>query len=514
MLEIKDLNIEFHDHSIPETVVYDFDLVMEEGDIVGIVGESGSGKTMSALAVCGLLSRRDMKKRGRILFQGKELLTCSRQEMRELQGDDIAIIFQEPMTSLNPVKKIGWQVEEALRLHTRMTKEERYERAIWALREAEIPFPEKVYEQYPYELSGGMRQRVMIAAAIVCRPKLLVADEPTTALDVTIQAEIIELLQKLNREYKTGILFISHDLSLVKKLCRRVVVMQSGYIVEQGETEQIFNNPQNEYTKHLIAAIPDCSRQKKVRDFTGEEIVLAAEDIQVSYFSSNGILGKRQEKKVLKGVDITLHKGEVLGLVGESGCGKSTLAKVLVGLNSSFSGTLQCDAGSVAMVFQDPYSSLNPMKTVSWILEEPLKVKGKDTKEQRRQKVLAMLEKVGLEPEIAHRFPSQLSGGQRQRVAIGLALMCEPKVLVADEPVSALDVTIQAQILALLQRLQEEMGLAILFISHDLRVVYELCDNVIIMENGEIVESGTPQKLYTNYEHPYTGELLKAAGIV
>ena len=513
MLEVRDLNIEFNDHSIPETVVYDFDLVMEEGDIVGIVGESGSGKTMSALAICGLLSRHDMKKRGQILFQGKELLTCSRQEMRELQGDDIAIIFQEPMTSLNPVMKIGWQVEEALKLHTQMTKEERYERAIWALREAELPFPEKVYEQYPHELSGGMRQRVMIAAAIVCRPKILVADEPTTALDVTIQAEIIDLLQKLNREYKTAILFISHDLSLVRKLCKRVVVMQNGYIVEQGITEQIFGNPQKEYTKHLIAAIPNCDQVKEEKDFSQEEVVLSAQDIRVSYYSSKGVLGMKQEQEVLKGVDFTLHKGEVLGLVGESGCGKSTLAKVIVGLNQAYSGQLNCAAGGVQMVFQDPYSSLNPMKTIGWILEEPLKVKGGYTKEQRRQKSLKMLEKVGLEPEIAARYPRQLSGGQRQRVAIGLALMSEPKVLVADEPVSALDVTIQAQILALLQKLKEEMGLAILFISHDLRVVYELCDHVIIMEKGTIVESGTPQKIYTAYEHPYTGELLKAAGI-
>ncbi len=513
MLEVRDLNIEFHDHSIPETVVYDFDLVMEEGDIVGIVGESGSGKTMSALAICGLLSRHDMRKRGQILFQGKELLTCSRQEMRELQGDDIAIIFQEPMTSLNPVMKIGWQVEEVLKLHTQMTKKERYERAIWALREAELPFPEKVYEQYPHELSGGMRQRVMIAAAIVCRPKILVADEPTTALDVTIQAEIIELLQKLNREYKTGILFISHDLSLVRKLCKRVVVMQNGYIVEQGNTEQIFGSPQKEYTKHLIAAIPNCDQEKEEKDFSREKVVLSAKDIRVSYYSSKGILGKKQEQEVLKGVDFTLHKGEVLGLVGESGCGKSTLAKVIVGLNNAYSGKLECAAGSVQMVFQDPYSSLNPMKTIGWILEEPLKVKGGYTKEQRRQKALSMLAKVGLEPEIADRYPRQLSGGQRQRVAIGLALMSEPKVLVADEPVSALDVTIQAQILELLQKLKEEMGLAILFISHDLRVVYELCDHVIIMEKGKIVESGTPQKIYTAYEHPYTGELLRAAGI-
>ncbi len=513
MLEIKDLNIEFHDHSVPETVVYDFDLEMEEGDIVGIVGESGSGKTMSALAICGLLSRHDMKKSGEILFEGEELLTCSRQKMRELQGDDISIIFQEPMTSLNPVMKIGQQVEEALCLHTQMSKEERYERAIWALSEAELSEPEKIYEQYPHELSGGMRQRVMIAAAIVCRPKILIADEPTTALDVTIQAEIIELLQKLNREYKTSILFISHDLSLVRKLCERVVVMQNGYVVEQGVTEQIFTAPEKEYTKNLINAIPDCGRQKEDRDFTGEETVLEVQDIRVSYHTSKGVFGKKQEQAVLKGVDFVLHKGEVLGLVGESGCGKSTLAKVILGLNRDYSGQVKGEKEKIQMVFQDPYSSLNPSKTVGWILEEPLKVRGADSKEERRQKVLKMLGRVGLEPEIADRYPGQLSGGQRQRVGIGLALMSDPQVLVADEPVSALDVTIQSQILELLQRLKDEMGLAILFISHDLRVVYEICDNIMIMQEGKIVESGTVREVYTAHRHPYTEQLLKAAGI-
>ncbi len=513
MLEVKDLNIEFHDHSVPETVVYDFDLHLEEGDIVGIVGESGSGKTMSALAICGLLSRHDMEKRGEILFQGKELLSCSRSEMRQLQGDDISIIFQEPMTSLNPVKKIGWQVEEALRIHTNMTKEERYERAIWALTEAELPDPQKVYEQYPHELSGGMRQRVMIAAAIVCRPKVLVADEPTTALDVTIQAEIIKLLQKLNKEYKTAILFISHDLSLVRQLCGRVIVMQDGYVVEQGKTEDIFCNPKKEYTKKLIASIPDCETEKCEKDFADEEVVLKAESIHAGYQEADGFLGKNKEKKVLKGINFALHKGEVLGLVGESGCGKSTLAKVILGLNKQYTGKINSLPGSVQMVFQDPYSSLNPRKTIGWIMEEPLKVKGGYTKEERREKVLAMLEKVGLEKELAGRYPRQLSGGQRQRVSIGLALMSEPKVLVADEPVSALDVTIQAQILELLQKLKEEMGLAILFISHDLRVVYQLCDRVMIMQNGEIVEEGVPSRLYREYKHPYTGVLLDAAGI-
>lgn len=263
LLQVKDLNIEFHDHLIPETVVYDFDLTMEEGEIVGLVGESGSGKSMSALAIAGLLSRRDMEKKGEILFQGNNLLTCERSVLRKIQGNDISVIFQEPMTSLNPVKKVGWQVEESLRIHTSLTREERYEKAIQMLKDVELEHPERVYRQYPHELSGGMRQRVMIAAAMICSPGILIADEPTTALDVTIQAQIIELLKRLNKEKKTAILFISHDLSLVRQLCRRVLVMQGGYIVEQGQTEEIFKNPREEYTKKLIAAIPKVIRKKE-----------------------------------------------------------------------------------------------------------------------------------------------------------------------------------------------------------------------------------------------------------
>ena len=263
LLKVTDLNIEFHDHIIPETVVYDFDLTLNEGDIVGLVGESGSGKSMSALAIAGLLSRKDMQKRGEILFEGVDLLTCERSLLRDIQGNDISVIFQEPMTSLNPVKKIGWQVEESLRIHTNLTKEERYERAIQMLRDVELDDPERVYEQYPHELSGGMRQRVMIAAAMICTPKILIADEPTTALDVTIQAQIVKLLKRLNKEKKTAIIFISHDLSLIRQICERVLVMKGGYIVESGPTEEIFNHPKEEYTKKLIAAIPKVERGKQ-----------------------------------------------------------------------------------------------------------------------------------------------------------------------------------------------------------------------------------------------------------
>ena len=263
ILEVKDLNIEFHDHLIPETVVYDFDLDLKAGEIVGLVGESGSGKSMSALAIAGLLSRRDMRKKGQILFEGLDLLTCERSKLRKIQGNEISMIFQEPMTSLNPVKRIGWQIEESRRIHTERNKEERYRKAIEMMKELELPDPERLYRQYPHELSGGMRQRVMIAAAMICNPRILIADEPTTALDVTIQAQIVDLLKRMNREKKTSILFISHDLSLVKQLCERVLVMKGGYIVETGPTQEVFTHPKEEYTKRLIAAIPKVIRNEK-----------------------------------------------------------------------------------------------------------------------------------------------------------------------------------------------------------------------------------------------------------
>ena len=263
LLVVKDLNIEFHDHLIPETVVYDFDLELKAGEIVGLVGESGSGKSMSALAIAGLLSRRDMHKRGQILFDGLDLLTCERSKLRKIQGNEISMIFQEPMTSLNPVKRIGWQIEESLRIHTELNKEERYQKAIEMMKEVELPDPERLYRQYPHELSGGMRQRVMIAAAMICNPRILIADEPTTALDVTIQAQIVELLKRMNREKQTSILFISHDLSLVKQLCERVLVMKGGYIVETGLTQEVFAHPKEEYTQRLIAAIPKVKRNGK-----------------------------------------------------------------------------------------------------------------------------------------------------------------------------------------------------------------------------------------------------------
>ncbi|MCR5799249.1 MAG: ABC transporter ATP-binding protein [Lachnospiraceae bacterium] len=510
LLHVEDLNIEFHDHLIPETVVYDFDLDMEPGEIVGLVGESGSGKSMSALAIAGLLSRHDMKKRGTITFNGRDILNCPRNQLRDLQGDEICIIFQEPLTSLDPVKKIGWQVEEALRIHTKLTPAERKAKALKALEDVELNDVERVYDSYPHELSGGMRQRVMIAAATIGNPMLLIADEPTTALDVTVQGQIVKLLKKINKEKNTAILFISHDLSLVSRLCDRVMVMKSGYVVESGSIKDIFENPKEEYTKKLIASIPsyDPEAGKEAED----DVILDVKDVCVSF--DKKINGKNTNVKVLKNVSLKINKGEVIGLVGESGCGKSTLAKAIVGLQPIDSGSIEQHEKYPQMVFQDPYGSLNPSKKIGFILEEPLKNLTDVTEEERHKKAKEMICLVGLSEEYLERYPAELSGGQRQRVCIAQALMLGPKLLIADEPVSALDVTIQAEVLKLMQKLHEELGLSILFISHDLRVVGKMCDRVLVMKDGVIVEQGIKSDIYDDPKHEYTVSLLESAGLL
>lgn len=513
MLEVNDLHIEIEDNIIPETVVHDFDITMKPGEIVGIVGESGSGKSMSALAIAGLLSRKDMKKKGRIMFEGEELLTAARSRLREIQGDDIGIIFQEPMTSLNPVKTVGWQIEEALRIHRNLADDELKSAAIAMMRDVELPEPEKMYDRYPHELSGGLRQRVMIAAALICDPKLLIADEPTTALDVTIQAQIIELLKSINRKRGTAILFISHDLSVVKTLCSRVLVMNKGRVVESGPVEEVFEHPKEEYTKRLIAAIPKFQKIATVIDNPDPKPLLEVKDVTARYKKITGYFqpGKKQ-KEIVKSASFTMYEGEIVGLVGESGCGKTTLGKTILGMLDDTDGEVIHYSAMPQMIFQDPYGSLNPSKTIGWILEEPLKNNGKYTPAQRHEKAQRMLELVGLDAGHMSRKPKALSGGQRQRVCIALALMLEPKLIIADEPVSALDVTVQEQVINLLIKLNRELGIAILFISHDLKVVYELCSRIIVMKDGRIVEQGTDNEIYNDPKDPYTKQLLSSAG--
>ena len=514
--EVSDLHIEFHDHDLPETVVWDFDLMLDEGEIVGLVGESGSGKSMSAMAIAGLLPRHKVRKKGRITYGGIDLLTCSRDALRAYQGSDIGVIFQEPMTALDPLKKVGWQVEEPLKLHhPEIAPEERRRMAIDELRKAELEDPERVYDSYPFELSGGQRQRVCIAAAMIGNPRILIADEPTTALDVLVQEDIIALLRKINREEHVSILFISHDLSLVRQLCTRVLVMHSGRIVESGRTEEVFLNPQDPYTKKLISSIPkvDPDDPRKMEHKLSAEPVLELRNVNICYRERGTALKRRKNITVARDVSFTLHRGETLALVGGSGSGKSTIARAITGINKNYTGTIVKTDPNIQMVFQDPAGSLNPAHRIEWILEEPLKIAGGMTREERKERVRAQMRLVHLDEELLDRFPSQLSGGQRQRVCIAAALIRNPKILIADEPVSALDVTIQTEILALLRDLQKELSLSVIFISHDLRTVYQLCDNIVILKEGKIVEQGDVDEIYMHPKDAYTKKLLKAAGI-
>lgn len=566
ILTVTDLQIEFNDHTLPETAVHDFDLVLEAGEIVGIVGESGAGKSLSALAIAGLLKRHSAVRAGQILFCGQDLLHCGRDVLRGYQGDEISVIFQEPMSSLDPLQRVGVQVEESLRIHhPQIRPAERKNWALDMLVSVGLDDAERIYNSYPHELSGGMRQRVMIAAAMIASPQILIADEPTTALDVTVQAQIISLLKKINKEKHTSILFISHDLSLVRQLCHRVIVMKDGRIVEAGDTEEVFDHPSAAYTRELIDAIPRVERKEKdpgnslpgsaisgggtngQLSVSGSHPLLTVSHVDAGYgrpnrtgqgssaFALPGIKRGGSGRQILHDISFTLHAGEILGLAGESGSGKSTLARTILGLLPNVTGTIEKHSLRASMVFQDPYGSLNPAHTIGWILEETL-TKGKrkeaipadrdlgtggrsgagsasGDEDSVRARLVEALAQVELPESFLDRRPAELSGGQRQRVAIAQALIDRPNLLIADEPVSALDVTVQAQIITLLKKIRRESGVAILLIAHDLRVLYSICDRLLIMRDGRIVEEGDVEKIYFSPEEPYTKELLTAAGI-
>ncbi len=500
LLEVRHLTIGFEEVSGIEKVVDDLSFDIYQGEIVGIVGESGSGKSMTAHAIMGLWKNGAKALDGQIFFEGQDLLGLTPEQMSKIQGDDISMIFQEPMTSLNPVKRIGWQVAESLRLHTSLPEDQIHRRVVENLKSVGLADAENLCRKYPHQLSGGMRQRVMIAMAMVCWPKLLIADEPTTALDVTVQMQILQLLRKIHLEAQTSILFISHDLNVIREICHRVIVLYKGKIVESGYVTDVLEHPKHDYTKHLVASIP------KVReDGRREGHMLDAKHLNVYYHvRGKGMFGKPVTKHVVQDVSFHIREGEILGLVGESGCGKSTLAKCIVGLNRHYDGSLELKEAHPQLVFQDPYSSLNPVKKVGWILEEPLRIQGIKDKKKRRKMVEDMLIKVGLDPSFANRYPTELSGGQRQRISIGAALILNARFIVADEPVSALDVTVQSQILDLLMDLQRERGLTYLFISHDLNIVRQFCHRVIVMYLGEIVEEAEVADIYDHPSHPYT----------
>lgn len=498
-LEIRNLSVGFTKKGRKQKVIDNLSFSMNEGEILGIVGESGSGKTITALTIMDLLSSEAEILGGEIFFMGKNILALNEEEKRKLKGAYISMIFQEPMTSLNPLMKIGTQIEEMLKIHTDLNSKEREKYTIDALYEVELENPENLYNKYPHQLSGGMRQRVMIAMAAICHPKLMIADEPTTALDVQVQAQILKLLKRINKEHGTAIMLISHDLSVIKSVCSRGMVFKEGLLIETGSVHDLFYHPEKEYTKQLIgAALPkNLEYEENLDNETGmletyavnncekvkkDEKELELKNVSVWYEErKNIILGKSIKKYAVKDISFYVKEGEVLGIVGRSGCGKSTISKVITGLIKDYDGEIYIKHNRPQMVFQDPYGSLNPSKKISWILEEPLRLMGKYTKEERKEKVMRMLKQVGLSEKYGDRYPSQLSGGQRQRVCIGAALISNPKLVVLDEPVSALDVTVQAQILELLKELKEVFKLSYIFISHDLSVIEKMCDRVYKM---------------------------------
>ena len=539
MIKIENLSVAFEGTEVVKNVT----LELKDGEILGVVGESGSGKSVTALTMMGLVSETAQITSGRILFDDVVLREAGKPLdkalYRKYQGAEMSMVFQEPMTSLNPTLRVGKQVEEMLRLHTDLTGEEIRTRVLETFEAVGLKKVKEVYASYPHQLSGGMRQRVMIAMAVILHPDLIVADEPTPALDVTIQNQIMELLREINEKEQNAMLFITHDLNLARRICHRVAVMKDGRVVEQGRTADIFEHPKEEYTRKLIEAVP--SRLKKrvsvmerlyperygekpgeKNEENSEERekgipkIAAVRDLSVYYRDGNrNPFSKKKQHCVVEGASFDIYKGESLGLVGESGCGKTSLSKAILGMNPLISGEIKLETIRPQMIFQDPYSSLNPTKTIGWLLEEPLRAVGKldeslaMTAEDRRAAAYDMLHKVGLEDKYFGRKPSQLSGGQRQRISIGQALITGPGLIVADEPVSALDVTIQAQIMELMQKLQEEMQLSYLFISHDINVVYKMCDRIMVMKEGKIVEIGGTEEIFSNPRQEYTKTLLK-----
>ncbi|MCI8463632.1 MAG: ABC transporter ATP-binding protein [Lachnospiraceae bacterium] len=552
MIRIENLSVAFDKTEVVKNVSLD----LVDGEVLGVVGESGSGKSVTALTLMGLVSESAQITSGRILFDDVVLQEAGKPRdqvlYRRYQGAQMSMIFQEPMTSLNPTQRVGHQVEEmlwlhaehrpqgpwkqasdALRLSGRRTgqKEEFRTRVLEAFHAVGLRDEERVYTSYPHQLSGGMRQRVMIAMALILHPRLLVADEPTTALDVTVQNQIIALLRKINSKQNNAMLFITHDLNLARRLCGRIAVMKDGRVVELGETEEIFRHPRQEYTKRLIEAVP--SRMKK-KTWSADAVlgkaasaeaalnnsapVVRVHDLSVFYQDgSNSLFGQKKKQCVVADASFEIYPGESLGLVGESGCGKTSLSKAILGMNRSIRGEIVSNTTRPQMVFQDPYSSLNPAKTIGWLLQEPLRAAGAldrskvMTKADMEAAAYDMLHRVGMEDKYFHRKPSQLSGGQRQRVSIGQALITHPGLVVADEPVSALDVTIQAQIMELMRRLQQEMKLAYLFISHDINVVYQMCDRIMVMKEGRIIEVGETERLFRAPKEEYTRELLSSS---
>ncbi|MBC7704576.1 MAG: ABC transporter ATP-binding protein [Rhodoferax sp.] len=495
---------------------------LHAGQILCVVGESGSGKSMCASALMGLLPASVRPAGGRILFEGRDLLTLDDPAWREIRGQRIAMIFQEPMTALNPVIRIGSQIAEAFEAHGRLTVAERHARTIALAEEVGLPDPERIVRSYPHQLSGGQRQRAMIAMALALEPSILVADEPTTALDVTTQAQILQLIRDIQQRRGMAVLFITHDFGVVSDIADRVAVMEKGIVVEQGPVDAVLDRPQHSYTRRLLAAVPTLIPPKRP-SLQDAPTGFSARGLFKTY-RGRGSFATRRDVVAVKDVSFDIRRGETLGLVGESGSGKSTVGRLVIRLTDPDAGTVRIGAldftgmrgaqlrgarQHVQMVFQDPFASLNPRRRVGQIIADGPIAHGVPSAKAfaRADELLAL---VGLEPSAARRYPHAFSGGQRQRIGIARALALEPDVLVADEPVSALDVSVQAQVLALLEDLKSRLKLSMLFITHDLNVAAQVCDRIAVMRQGELVELKPTAELLSHPEHPYTQALLAA----
>ena len=552
LLSVSNLSISFGSKKKCTEVIHEISFNVSENEIVGVVGESGSGKSVTAMSIMGLLPEKITNIKGSITFKNQNLVSFTSKQLQKFRGNEIAMIFQEPMSALNPSLTCGFQVSEILRHHLNYSAAKAKKETLSLFEKVKLPRPNELYSSYPHQISGGQMQRVMIAMAIACKPKLLIADEPTTALDVTVQKEILQLLKELQNETGMSLIFISHDLALVSEIADRVIVMYQGNIVETGTVKGLFKNPKAEYTKALLASRPTLEkrlkklptiasiadksfiseietrqeRAKQHKKIYTQPPLLEVKNLEKEYYSNVGFLKPKKTVKAVNDVSFALFEGETMGLVGESGCGKSTLGKTILQLEKATKGKILYRGKDltklnsleirklrkeIQLIFQDPYSSLNPRLLIGESIVEPMKVHGiGSSKAERKEKAMVLLKRVGLNDTFFYRYPHELCGGQRQRVGIARTIALEPKLVICDESVSALDISVQAQVLNLLNELKDDFGFTYLFISHDLAVVKYMADQLLVMNEGKIEEIGDADEIYENPSKDYTKKLIDA----